>query len=466
VKPSLLDRIKEFHEGATVIEDLHNVVPRVLAADAALFQKDRDQIEWFRQMEAIEIQEVAFRFLREPEHPALQDPCPIASATRSREGDEKSLTRDEPSPSFADDGVQRDLAQEPTPGDDDLARDLEDESVDSALAAGEGEDPRAFLRWLRNITSPSARLSVSSSGFTGWAWDERQREHVSRKTVVRALLEMRLSGLRETESPANQLAMTWKQLESQVMRHNVRAALHWAHRHGGTLPDELAFVFALVGMRRAVLAFEPARGWRFLTFASWWIRQSVRRARTDYGTALRVPVHLSDKLAVLKRATGGYSPSETQKLSNAEMLVALGAISNSVWSHEEIERFRHLDRWQRLSDASDPTDPILAIDYVFDESRWMPTDVAPDDGGRGRLAETGDTLIEAIEETLARARPDPRSRAVIYERLGLDGQPRTPTLEQLGQRYGVTRERIRQVEAKGFAAIGRKLGIVTETLDD
>jgi hypothetical protein len=146
----------------------------------------------------------------------------------------------------------------------------------------------------------------------------------------------------------------------------------------------------------------------------------------------------------------------------------MGKVSERVLPNDDLERLRHLDRRQRLSDVVDPGEPVLAIDYLFDESRWTPTEVAPDESHRGSLAIGADALIEAVECELSKSktRARGRSRAVVYERLGLDGQASRPTLEQLGQRFEITRERIRQVEMKGFKGICKTLGIATGTQDD
>jgi len=470
VKPSLQERIKAFHDGTAVVEDTQDIVPCALAPDAAFFQKDRDQLEWFRQMEMIEVQEVTLRFLQQPEHAALRSPSSTESKQGTASAQERFPRAEQDERWVTPDGqIPPEITEEAPSGEDETARDLDADLAASALPLGEAEDPQAFVAWLRDITSECALHPMSSPEFAPWAVEERYRARVSRNTVVKALLTLRRSDVPGSGARVSELATSWSQFETQIMRHNVRAALHWANRQGGTLPDELAFVFGLAGMRRAVRAFEPARGWKFLTFATWWIRQSVQRARIDYGTALRIPVHLSDKLALVKRATGGYSPLAAQELSNAQILAEVAKFSDRIWSADELERVRHLDRRQRLSDVHDPTDPILAIDYLFDESRWMPTEVAPDESQRGSLGIAADTLVEAIEQVLSQAKSRKkagRSRVVIYGRLGLEGQGRRPTLEQIGQRYRVTRERIRQVEAKGFAAIRKVLGIATEAADE
>lgn len=470
VTRSLQEWINAFHDGTVVAESTGSFVPCALTTDAAFFQRETDQVEWFRRMELIEVQEVALRFLLQPEQTALRslgstaskDESSMQEAFPAADHQEESRTPDAPLPP--------EVAEEASSEEEeDTVQDLEAELPASALPLDEAEDPQAFVAWLREITSECAPHPMSSPEFASWAVAERYRARLSRSTVVKALLVLRRSDVPSSETTVSDLAMSWAQLESQVMRHNVRAAIHWANRHGGSLPDELAFVFGLAGMRRAVRAFEPARGWKFLTFATWWIRQAVQRARIDYGTALRIPVHWNDKLAIVKRATGGYSPLAAQELSNAQILAEVANLSDRIWSADELERVRHLDRRQRLSDVHDPTDPVLAIDYLFDESRWMPTEVAPDESERGSLSLQADTLVEAIERALANVKPRKkagRSRVVIYGRLGLEGQGRRPTLEQIGQRYRVTRERIRQVEAKGFAAIRKALGIVTEPVDE
>jgi hypothetical protein len=106
VNSSLRDRIKEFHDGTVVVEPL-NIVPRGLSTDALLFQKDKDQIDWFRQMEAIEVQELAIRFLSQPGHHALTLPgltVPAKEATAMGETTRLHWEQ-EPATAVAVDGV-------------------------------------------------------------------------------------------------------------------------------------------------------------------------------------------------------------------------------------------------------------------------------------------------------------------------------------------------------------------------
>jgi hypothetical protein len=470
VKQSLQERIKAFHDGTAAIEDAFDVevVPVALRPDAAFFQKDRDQIEWFRQMEAIEVQELALRFLQAPEHAAFQENNSSQSMQEVRAAEKTGPGQDE-TLAAPDSRFLQEMAEEVQSVEDEADHDAEVDLAPTTLPLGEAEDPQALVTWLREISSeiPNPN-SMPSNEFARGAVENRYRAGVSRKKVVTTLMALRRSGVSGLGATVNELETSWSNLEAQLLRHNVRAALHWANLHGGALPDGLAFVLALAGMRRAVRAFEPDLGWKFLTYASWWIRQSVQRGRVDYGTALRIPVHLSERLSLVKRVTSGCSLPAAQDLSNTEILTAMGKVSERVLPNDDLERLRHLDRRQRLSDVVDPGEPVLAIDYLFDESRWTPTEVAPDESHRGSLAIGADALIEAVECELSKSktRARGRSRAVVYERLGLDGQASRPTLEQLGQRFEITRERIRQVEMKGFKGICKTLGIATGTQDD
>jgi RNA polymerase primary sigma factor len=186
-----------------------------------------------------------------------------------------------------------------------------------------------------------------------------------------------------------------------------------------------------LGLMKAVEKFEYKRGFRFSTYATWWIRQSIIRAIADQGRTIRMPVHMVDRLRQIYKAS--------QALEQA-----LGRPPKS----QELASYLNLDdarlRW--ILQVSQPTisleTPIGDDDdselgmYVEDDHTPSPAQIAYENMLRDRVDEVLSTL-------------SPREARVIRLRFGL-GHERAYTLEEVGKKFGLTRERIRQIEGKAL----------------
>lgn len=233
-----------------------------------------------------------------------------------------------------------------------------------------------------------------------------------------------------------------KELEAQVLdgelarekliKANTRLVVSVARRYIGRGVHFLDLIQeGNLGLMKAVEKFEHQRGFRFSTYATWWIRQGITRAIADQGRTIRVPVHMTDRLRQIYKT----SQQLEQRLGRAP-------------TPEEIAEDLQLDlaklRWMLQvaqptlsleSPVNDDEEDEIGL-YVEDQNSPSPAQITYENMLRER--------VEEVLSTLA-----PREARVLRLRFGL-GQDRSYTLEEVGQKFGLTRERIRQIEGKAL----------------
>jgi RNA polymerase primary sigma factor len=187
-----------------------------------------------------------------------------------------------------------------------------------------------------------------------------------------------------------------------------------------------------LGLMKAVEKYEYQRGFRFSTYATWWIRQTITRSIADQGRTIRVPVHMVDRIRQLYRTTHEMEQKLGRSPTNDELADAIGVKSNKVDWMLRVS-------WLPLSLESpindDEEDSELGM-FVEDQVTPSPIQSTYTSLLREKIQEVLDTL-------------PPRESRILRLRFGLENG-RAYTLEEVGQKFGLTRERIRQIESKAL----------------
>ena len=261
---------------------------------------------------------------------------------------------------------------------------------------------------------------------------------LGRRVIAGRAAATRLAGT-EPHATADRRALTAAVADgvaarSRFIAANLRLVVSIAKRyqHGGlALPDLIQE--GNLGLMRAVDKFDPERGFKFSTYATWWIRQAVTRAMADKGRTIRVPAHVVEAITALRRTRTTLTSSLGRAPDDDELARAVGITRDRL---EEL-RTAMVDLRSLAAPMGDGEGSLE--DLIADDHAETPFEAVA--AGIERAA---------LGEILARLTD--RERAVLQSRFGLaGGTPRT--LEDVGRDFDLTRERIRQIEAKALTKL-------------
>ena len=247
----------------------------------------------------------------------------------------------------------------------------------------------------------------------------------------------------EAENPAElaEILQRGKQAREQMILSNIRLVFYIAKRYQffSSLSMSDLVQEGMFGLMKAVDRFDPDRGFRFNTYAMWWIRQTIMRAMANRGSTIRMPVHRIRDIAIVRRTFA------TLRQENAGKEPTLSEIAAALeWAPEKVAYIQELSALSCVS-----LDARVDDEIGSELGSMLPSEIlSPQEECIAReRADYINGLVEQLPE---------KERDIVRRRFGMTDHGDKETLEEIGRDYDVTRERIRQIERDALVWMGRQ----------
>ncbi len=302
--------------------------------------------------------------------------------------------------------------------------------TDEEVAAAEGPIDDSVRMWLREIgRTPLLRF------------DDEVKLAKRYETGERAKARCReMAGKLDDEEKTrlNRIILVGDRAKESLVGANLRLVVAIAKKYSGrgmSFPDLIQE--GNIGLIRAVEKFDYRKGFKFSTYATWWIRQAITRAIADHSRTIRIPVHMVETINRLMKVSNQLQQDLGRDPTTEEIANEMGVTVDRV-----MEISRVAPEPLSLETPIGEEDDSHLADFIQDQAAVSPDDAANHIILREQIIQVLDTLTD-------------RERDVIKLRFGLDdGYPRT--LEEVGKKFNVTRERIRQIESKALKKLRHK----------
>mgnify|MGYP000650905600 CR=1 FL=1 len=261
----------------------------------------------------------------------------------------------------------------------------------------------------------------------------------SLKLYLREISKTPLLTIQEENDLAERIKLGDKEARSHMIRANLRLVVKIAHDYSGyglSLPDLISE--GNIGLMNAVGRFDPEKGGKLSTYGAWWIKQSIKRALANQSKTIRLPIHMVDKIARMRRISSILAEQLGREPTDDELATELGLPRQKIAMLKQAA--------QRPTSLDAPVNDGEATEYseiISDEAASDPLEALAD---KNLHAELGG-LLSLLNE---------RERRIIDGRFGLNGL-KPMLLEDVGREFGVSRERIRQLQNSALAKMRKAL---------
>lgn len=259
------------------------------------------------------------------------------------------------------------------------------------------------------------------------------------ETYLREINETALLSADEEKSLAYRIEEGDGTARDQMVRANLRLVVNIARSYTGKgLGLQDLIEEGNLGLLRAVEGFDPSMNTRFSTYASYWIKQSIKRALVNTAKTIRIPAYMVELLAKWRRATSKLTDELGRAPTHEEIARALGL------PKKKLAIIKKAIRVYNAAPQSDQTESGWSIDEMLMDARSKSPDT--------EMVETDDLkhVLDMLEKM------DPREASVLRMRFGLDDEE-PKTLKEIGERLGLTRERVRQIESEALGKLSESL---------